>query len=265
MKNTSDNFSNKELPRLVQQIKSELKQKESEADKFRSTFLANVSHEIRTPMNAIVGFSNLLSDSCYTIDQKKFFVSEINKNSKELLRLIDNILRSASIESNKIDINLGYFDLQQMMENLLSKFHMFFNKEHSQDIKLELISVPLENVKIYSDEKILSHAVQNLIDNAIKYTADGIIEFGYKPVENNIEFFVKGAGTNIKDRNDKQQFTKFKQANDSDYIMEKGLEFGLTIADKYIGLLGGKLKLKSTFGNGSSFSFSLPVLLNETV
>jgi len=95
-------FSYSELEDKVSEIKEELAFKIDEVNRLKSSFLSNVSHEIRTPMNVIMGFSNLLSDPRYNQDQKNFFVDEINKNSKELLRLIDNIILTAKVETGNI-------------------------------------------------------------------------------------------------------------------------------------------------------------------
>ncbi len=262
----SDKLSYNQLSELVQKIKNDLENKEAEVDQMKRSFLANVSHEIRTPMNAIVGFSNLLTDNNYNNDQKKFFIDEINKNSKELLRLIDNILLTASVESENLKLNMEFFSLEKMMDSLYMEFYDLLKEQNRNNLKLLLKKDKSnKNIQLFSDPEKLKQAIQNLLDNALKFTVEGSVEFGYRMIDDRIEFFITDTGKGIDDTKFKHIFNKFHRVEEGSVNSEKGLGIGLSIADKLIKLLGGKLTFKSTLGKGSSFQFKIPLLVEKPV
>lgn len=260
------NPSYEELESQFKKINNNLLNKESEVESLKSLFLSNVSHEIRTPMNAIVGFSNLLADNIYNDNQKKFFVEEINKNSKELLRLIDNILISSKIQSQDIKINLCSCRPEQILNKIFLTHNSRIKEARRTNLELKLVQNSVKpNYMFFTDPDKLEIALSNLIDNAIKFTQNGIIEFGYILNETNISFFVKDSGKGIPDKNIKRIFNNFYQESQGFESSELGLGIGLTLSSKIINLLGGNLLVKSTPGIGSTFSFSLPVHAEKIV
>lgn len=258
-------LSYSELEDKVIEIREELAFKIDEVNRLKSSFLSNVSHEIRTPMNVIMGFSNLLSDPRYNQDQKNFFVDEINKNSKELLRLIDNIILTAKVETGNIKLNMTFCDIQNIMDELYNHFHKNINNHKKRNVKINLITkLNNQDNKVFTDSLKLKHALFNLIENAIKFTINGLVEFGYEVNdENDIEFFVKDTGIGINGKDINKIFKKFTQLEEDDTRKDSGLGIGLTISDRLIQLLGGKLIVKSTLGKGSSFYFTIPLLVEK--
>jgi len=263
----SGKLSYRELSEQICQVKGELDKKELEVDRLKNSFLANISHEIRTPMNAIVGFSNLISDPNYNNTQKKFFIDEINKNSKELLRLIDKILLTASAESELLKLNLKFFDPDEIIDKLYAEFYKILKERNMRNINLQIKKIKnKEKIKLHSDPDKLFSAIHNLIENSIKYTSKGTVEFGYKIIAGNkLQFFVNDTGEGIEETNFKLVFKHFNKLNKSEINNDKGLGLGLSLSDKIIKLLGGKLAVKSTLGKGSIFYFELPRLMHKTI
>jgi len=255
----------KELEENFTHVKGELAIRDVEVNKIKSTFLSNVSHEIRTPMNVIVGFSNLLNDPTYDQEQKGFFIDEINKNSKELLRLIDNILLCSKVEDENVELNLQPVDLN----SLTTYLHRHFNeklKNANKSITLKLISDKNNNQTVFTDKEILKDALNNIIDNASKYAINGSLEFGYRILkEKTVLFFVRDAHPGVNGQNKNSLYSKGNYNNENIMNTEDQHGIGLTISDKLIRSLGGKLTVKSTFEYGSSFNFAIPLLVEKPV
>ncbi|RLD56289.1 MAG: hypothetical protein DRJ05_11555 [Bacteroidetes bacterium] len=255
-----------ELEWKVKDIEDVLSKKVNEVDRLKSSILANISHEIRTPMNSIVGFSNLLSESHFTNDQKVFFVSEINKSSKELLRLIDNILLTAKFESENVLINNTECNIAKVLDDLFFHFNLKVKSNLESKIRVKLVKPDNEKTRIvYTDQKKIKKVLNNLIENAIKYTSNGTVEFGYSitPVSD-LQFFVKDTGIGIAQDDFEKIHTEFTQLDSKDFRNLNGLGLGLTISNRLVGLLGGKLMVNSTPGHGSLFSFILPNLVEKS-
>ncbi|MCD4682662.1 MAG: hypothetical protein K8R86_05195, partial [Bacteroidales bacterium] len=256
----------KELEGQITQIRGELASKDDEVNKIKSSFLSNFSHEIRTPMNVIVGFSNLLNDSTYNQEQIGFFIDEINKSSKELLILIDNVILTAKVENDNVAVDMKMNEINSLMNDLYSHFQQKL-KNANKRIELKLISTEnYSNNKIFTDPRIMKEILNNLFENAAKYAINGSLEFGYRILgEKTAEFFVRDSTQRINNSNNNRFY---KKINGSDNNALNGGDqhgIGLTISDKLIRLLGGKLTVKSTFENGSSFNFTIPLLVEKPV
>ena len=254
-----------ELEDKLKQTQSRLATREEEFDKIRSSFYSNVSHEIRTPMNAIVGFSQLLSDPGYSNNEKKFFVDEINNNSKKLLHLIENIIITAKYESENIDVNNSFCDLNDMMEDIFHQFNSIIKNDDIKKIDLKFVKKTEKNQDIlFTDQEIIKQVLTNLLENAIKFSKNSIVQFGYEINENNSDrFFVNDTrtGTNGKETNNRSdRFTRLAISDNYEDV-----KLGLSISEKLIRLLGGKLKIKSILGRGSSFYFTIPLLEKKPV
>ena len=270
-KNTPINFMAKKLTYADLELKIELlnknlASKESELESLKSIFLSNVSHEIRTPMNAIVGFSNLLGDTSYNDNQKLFFIEEIKNNSQILLRLIDNLLLSSRIQSQKFSLELTTCNLKEIVHQLYLSHSNRLKKENRKNIELKLIEDenPESEIQIYTDPKKLNLALSNLIDNAIKFTKNGVVEFGFRHLENEIQFFVNDTGKGIASKNLKPFFRNVFQGRQGIEAEESGLGISLSLSSKIIEFLGGKLLIQSIPGEGSTFSFCLPLHVEKT-
>jgi signal transduction histidine kinase len=240
-------------------IKKEfIRQKENaiKSDKLKSAFLANMSHEIRTPMNAIVGFSELLGNGSNS-DNKQQYISIIQNSSYNLLRLINDIIDLSKIEAGDLEIKYSDINIRDLFVELKDLYSIDLIKREKSDIS---ISYVLDgNLIIQSDPLRLKQVLSNLINNAVKFTSRGAITFGCENVGREIVFSVSDSGTGIPEGDQKKIFDRFTKFN-YDGMNTEGSGIGLSIADKFISLLGGKIWFNSTVGKGTDFFFSLPYI-----
>jgi PAS domain S-box-containing protein len=254
--------------RILAQIEAEkAKRKAEESDKLKSAFLANMSHEIRTPMNAIIGFSQLLKKASTSEEQRNRFIDIIDNNCNLLLKLIDDILDLSKIEASAIKIE----PYETNIELILYEFHAFFDvyKKEKQKDHLELIMQIDKNLNlknIVTDKNRFKQVFSNLIGNAIKYTEEGHVEFGAKPYgQKYIEFYVKDSGIGIRKEQHNKVFNRFWQHETGSNKKYYGAGLGLSISQKLVALLGGKIWFESEFGSGSTFHFIIPKnYINQT-
>jgi PAS domain S-box-containing protein len=243
------------------------KEKAEESDRLKTAFLQNMSHEIRTPMNAIMGFTDLLKDE-YTDGTTLITYSEIiNQRCNDLLEIINDILDIAKIESGQLSVNFEECNLNELFAELYSFF-----TEHQKRIDKEHITFGLNSICdlaegiIVTDKVKLKQIFINLISNAFKFTLEGWIEGGCKlDKNNNLLFYVSDTGIGIP--YDKQEliFERFTQFHQSSIRNISGTGLGLSIVKGLVDLLGGEIFLKSEPGKGSTFSFSIPCKMAQTV
>jgi|GEM_PF-3167908 len=237
------------------------KEQAEEADKLKSSFLANMSHEIRTPMNAIVGFSNLLNDQDINFDIRKELINQINIHSHTLLNLIDNIIDLAKIDAGQLEVKKVACPMQDILEELKDAFG---ETVAYKDVDLAIHhSGDQPDHQVIGDPYRVRQVFNNLIDNAIKFTDAGRVEFGYSiPMNDNTSqalCFVSDTGIGI---NRKQQETIFQRFTKVEYNREKlyrGAGLGLTISKTLVEMMGGKIWLRSRPHEGSVFYFTLPL------
>jgi len=233
--------------------------KEAETNRsLKSSFLANVSHEIRTPLNSVVGFSNLLLDDNITQEAKEEYIEYINHNSEKLLQIIGDIIDLSRLESSQIEIAYEEASLSSIVNEII--------EEARQDIRRNEKPIIL-NVKnhfqdhsdlIFTDKIWLKRVLNHLMDNAIKFTLDGSIEFSYLLEKEKIEFRIKDTGIGINKENLGRIFEDFRQEIDGHHRPFEGLGIGLTLAKEVVERMGGEIFVQSEKGIGSEFSFSLP-------
>ena len=186
------------------------------SDQLKSSFLANMSHEIRTPMNSIIGFSNLLASEEVPEDQKKEFVHYIQTSGEILLNLVDDIIDIAKIEAGELKITKKECNLTGLFFELHHTFSEIKNRLNKPSLKL-IASPDTENQNLIfkTDPFRLRQILSNLIGNAIKFTDDGCVEFGYKVVsQKQIEFFVKDTGVGLTREELDMIFERFKRSPD---------------------------------------------------
>jgi len=233
------------------------KERAEESDRLKSAFLANMSHEIRTPMNGILGFTELLKEPKLTGEEKVQYVEIIQKSGKRMLDTINDLIDISTIESGTLEVNYSKVNVKEQ----LNYFYNFFKPEaESRGLQIFCHS-PLtdDEAAIVTDAEKLNAALSNLIKNAIKYTNEGKIEFGYKKESaHQLEFFVKDTGIGIEKERQSSVFKRFVQADNSLSKPYEGAGLGLSIAKGYIEKLGGKIWLDSEKGKGSSFYFTVP-------
>jgi len=252
--------------RKVAEIQLEAaKIKAEESDRLKTAFLANISHEIRTPMNAIIGFSKMLGSDDFDEEEKSQFVDIIVSNGKSLMELINDMINLSKIESNTLEVKKSLCRLNEMMVTLYREFNA--ELKDKTDIRLKL-SCANTNPKFgfITDHSLLQVVLQKLIDNSIKFTESGVVEFGYLFTENSrIEFFIKDTGIGIAEKDQKRIFDRFHQLDNRTIRTYQGTGLGLPIARHYVSLLGGSIKVNSKLGKGSLFSFSLPYEREESI
>lgn len=236
------------------------KEKAEESDRLKSAFLANMSHEIRTPMNAIMGFAQLLKEKQLTKEKQNRFLGIINDRSRDLLRIINDIIDISKIEANQLIIEETPFSVNKMLLELYTTFDAEIQKENRPNLKLNVETLfRKEEATIISDENRLKQILINLIHNAIKFTDVGKIDFGYTiNMEGELEFYVKDTGIGISKKDQKIIFERFRQADDSATRKYGGTGLGLPICKNIVSMLGGKIWVESEIGNGSAFFFTVP-------
>jgi len=232
------------------------KEKAEESDRLKSAFLQNISHEIRTPLNAISGFSRMLNKPNLSDDKRNSFVSIIQTSSNQLLSIVTDILTISSLETKQEKLNIEKVCINNIIIDLLS---IFKQQTKNQNISI-YAKQPLNDKQseIYTDRTKITQILSNLISNAIKFTHEGFIEFGYSIKNNDLEFYVKDSGIGIKAELQEIIFERFRQADLSINKKYGGTGLGLAISKAFIDLLGGKIWVQSEIEKGSIFYFTIP-------
>ncbi|MBE9468535.1 MAG: PAS domain S-box protein [Bacteroidetes bacterium] len=238
------------------------KDRAEESDRLKSTFLANMSHEIRTPMNSILGFSDLLKDQKIESKKRNDYVEIINRNGKSLLNIIDDIIDISKIESNQIKIYNSEYSLNLILLDLYSFFKVELLKQKKKNVDLRL-NMGFDDLrsKIIIDGDRLKQILNNIIGNALKFTHEGYIEFGYELINNKIiKFYVKDTGIGIEKEKIDIVFYRFRQIEESNTRKYGGTGLGLAISKNLVELMKGRIWIESEIGKGSSIFFTLPYL-----
>jgi len=250
-----------EMEQQAQELK-QAKEKAEESDHLKSAFLRNISHEIRTPMNAICGFTDLLLKPNLPETKQKHFADIIHKSVNQLLNIIENTVTISFIETNQLIIKNIEFNPNNLLSELLDDFAHIKNKSEKPAIELKInIDNNLQN-KITCDYTRLKQIFNVLLDNALKFTNEGHIEFGYQLGNQQIIFYVEDTGIGIPQEKQQIIFKSFAQADDTIRQLFGGVGLGLSIAVGLIKLIGGQLKIESHRNCGSRISFALPINLN---
>ena len=238
------------------------KSKAEENDKLKTAFLQNMSHEIRTPLNGILGFSQLLTEPDLSKDEIANFTSFITKSGNRLLEIVNNILDIARIEAGQITVQNMSFPIISTIKDLHA---LYLPIAQEKELKL-CYSVPdnFESIYIFSDQSKIVQILSNLINNAIKFTKEGEVEFGFEIKADRIQFFVKDSGIGIEKGLQEMIFERFSQADVSVTRGYEGAGLGLAICKGLVEIIGGKIWLESELSKGSIFYFSLPFALHQS-
>jgi PAS domain S-box-containing protein len=243
----------------IQRINKELllaNEKATESDRLKSAFLANLSHEIRTPMNGIIGFSEMLLNNDITDEKKAYFSQIIIKSGQKLLSIVNDILDISKIDAGQIEIKIEPVNINNVIEELI----WFYTSQNNNPELLILHTKGLPDVQsvIRTDKTKVAQILSNLLNNAVKFTSKGCIEFGYVLLDGNLEFYVQDSGIGIPNEYHHLVFERFRQAEIELSRKYGGTGLGLSISQKLVELLGGKIWLTSEPGKGSVFYFTLP-------
>jgi len=236
------------------------KNRAEESDKLKTAFLANMSHEIRTPMNGILGFAEMLNDDTLSRANRKKYLNIINSNGKVLINLIDDIIDFAKIESGQVNILQDDFSLNNLLDQVESTFLTRSLKKDKSRVKIvSKKAFPDEKSFLRTDPIRLRQVLTNLVGNAIKFTHNGYVEFGYNLEDSKtLRFYVKDTGIGISGDKLQMIFERFMQADSSPSRKYGGSGLGLAISKGLVELLGGKMWAESDIGVGSTFYFTVP-------
>lgn len=233
----------------------EAKESAEKSDKLKSAFLANMSHEIRTPMNSILGFSELLEEET-SESLRAQYLKIIQSNGDNLMKLIDDLMDLSKIEAGELTMRFSDFNTGEMFADLQEIFSKELLKREKPDVQLSY-ELPGGNMTIYSDQGRIKQVISNLLTNAVKFTVSGTITFDCRKGDNEFIFSVSDTGTGIPEDDQKRIFERFTKFNYNS-LNSEGSGIGLSIVEKIVTMLKGRIWIKSVVGEGSSFYFSIP-------
>lgn len=226
------------------------------ADRLKSAFLATMSHELRTPLNSIIGFTGIILQGIVgpLNDEQKKQMNMVRESARHLLSLINDVLDISKIEAGQLQIAYENFDLRQTIEKTVENVRPLAAKKG-----LELtcaISPGIETVN--GDQRKVEQILLNLISNAIKFTEEGSVTIKCEPEGRNVEIRVIDTGIGIKEEDTETIFQAFQQIDSGLSRKYEGTGLGLSICKRLVELMGGKIRVASVWGSGSTVSFSLP-------
>lgn len=232
------------------------KEKAEESERLKSAFLANMSHEIRTPMNGILGFADLLKEPNLSGEEQKEYLNIIEKSGRRMLNIINDIISISRIEAGLMTLNIQPSNINEQLEYI----YTFFKPEVENKGLLFSYKTALSDEKaiVNTDKEKIYAILTNLVKNAIKFTDQGFIEFGYRVTESYLEFYIKDSGIGIPKEKQNEIFERFIQAERFDNNVNQGAGLGLSITKAYLDMLGGKIWVESELSVGSTFYFTIP-------
>lgn len=222
--------------------------KAEESDRLKTAFLANMGHEIRTPLNAIVGFSDLLP-VVQGEEERNQLIAEIQLNNQKLLRIIDGLVSMSQIEAGAKSLLLAKVDINQMLKQMADTYQPTTNVPIS-------LQCPKDQLLIESDREKLMEIIDNLMQNAVKFTTEGQITLGYDLKDGNrVRIWIRDTGRGIAEADHDRIFERFIKLDE--YIPGTGL--GLSVAKSHVQSLGGTIGVDSKLGEGSTFWIEMPL------
>ncbi len=236
------------------------KEKAEESDKLKSAFLANMSHEVRTPLNAITGFLNLLAADDLTAELRREYIGMANTAGRQLLQLMDDILDLAEMETGQLQIFPVPFPINELMNELQAFFET--RMKTTSKSRITLLADKCGNIQhcvAFVDPLRLRQVLYHLMENAVKFTGNGYIRFGYRQsAPGMLEFTVEDSGIGLAPDRLEVIFESFRQAELGNNRLHGGTGLGLTLSRSLVRLMGGRMEVESVEGTGSSFRFIIP-------
>jgi signal transduction histidine kinase len=240
--------------------------KEVEVDRLKSEFVSTVSHELRTPMTSIKGYVDLLlMGAAGNMSQPQVRYLQVIKNNAERLHmLVNDLLNISRIETGKVSLDLRPIDVVDLVEQVVDGHVRGRIQHEDKDIKVTT-DLPDNMPLVSADYARITQVLTNLLDNALNYTVNGdSIKVSALPEGNAICISVTDSGIGISEENQKKIFDRFFRAEDSTVQKVPGTGLGLAIVRSIVEMHGGQLKVRSELGQGSTFSFNLPVVLEDS-
>ncbi len=231
------------------------------ANRAKSEFLSRMSHEIRTPMNGIIGMSTIARQNLDNPARVEDCLKKVSLSSKHLLDLINDVLDMSKIESGKLEMKYEPFDLRLFLESLVSVYR---TQAESKGLCFDIVLTGQVDETLVGDSLRLNQILSNLLSNAIKFTSSGgkiTLRVAGKEREEGrlwLLFEVSDTGVGIKEENFDKVFEAFEQENSGVAHKFGGTGLGLSIVKRFTEMMGGRVELKSVFGEGSTFSVLIP-------
>jgi signal transduction histidine kinase len=248
--------------RLFDEIQDKSRQL-AEASQHKSQFLANMSHELRTPLNAILGYTELIADGVYgePTDKMMAVLKRLESNGKHLLGLINDVLDLSKIEAGELKLDLADYSLEDVAQTVHSAVEPL-----AADKKLTFKTDVMKNLpKGHGDERRLTQVLLNLVGNAIKFTDAGGVTIKAAAANGSFDVSVHDTGPGISEADQAKLFQEFQQADNSITRKKGGTGLGLAISKRIIEMHGGRIWVDSVAGEGSTFSFTLPIRVEQQV
>lgn len=254
---------NKQLLDTLTQQNEDLrisKEKAEESERLKTSFLANLQHEIRTPMNGIIGYVSLLQDEDNSKDEESEYLTTIKNNAYSLLHIVNNVLDMALLETDQQQYNIHPFDARGFVSEIFAEFEDSVIIPVDKDIRLGLNIFTEQNCLLLADKLKLRSVIDNIFDNALKFTQHGEvilgIEAGYK--DGYLEISIRDSGIGVP--SDKFEFI-FGRFNKIDHgkLFYEGLGLGLTLANETMKRMNGYIRVTSEIGVGSVFYIGVPI------
>jgi signal transduction histidine kinase len=243
--------------RLFNEIQDKTRQLEA-ANRHKDEFLASMSHELRTPLNAVIGFSEVLLERMFgeINDKQEEYLNDILASGRHLLSLINDILDLAKIEAGRMELDLEDFEVAQAIDNAVV---LVRERATRKGLALETALGPALGT-VRADQRKIKQVLLNLLSNAVKFTPEGgRIEVRAQRLDGVVEVSVSDTGIGIAGDDQEAVFEEFRQVG-TDYAKKhEGTGLGLTLSRKFVELHGGQIAVKSRVGEGSTFTFTVPV------
>ncbi len=244
--------------RIFQELEDKSRQLELES-KHKSQFLANMSHELRTPLNAILGYTELILDNIYgeTPEKMRSVLDRVQANGRHLLGLINDVLDLSKIEAGQLTLSLSDYSLSEVVQNVYTSLEALAAEKHL-GFRLEL---PPDLPRGRGDERRIMQVLLNLTGNAIKFTDTGEITITASAHDGAFTVAVRDTGPGVGPADQVRIFAEFQQVDASSTRTKGGSGLGLSIAQRIVDLHGGRIWVESRVGMGSTFAFTLPIMV----
>ncbi|QQS50601.1 MAG: hypothetical protein IPM71_13580 [Bacteroidota bacterium] len=248
----------------LKQLEMQVAQSSQQLELAKASFLKNIYHEIRTPLNSIIGFTNLLDNKhLLAPEEREEYTNLINVNSRKFLSLLDDIIQASLLEAGMIKIKPEPVCLGEFFD----ENHSFYSiRRHTQEKNaIALLLTVEEDIKQKSfvfDRYRIAQVLTQLVDNALKYTDKGVVEYGCTIQNERLEFFVKDNAIPILMPQKRLLFKKFSKLEVSK-TNDGGLGLGLSICKDLLQLMEGDILVESNHGHGNTFIFSIPAIISK--